>query len=69
MVRLNCISSPSSGCLMLYEGALASFLNSALDFSPTLFLGLPKSSIPCMKFTSPKLYIRPMLIILDRTKK
>jgi len=37
---------------MLYEGALASFLNSALGFSPTLFLGLPKSSIPCMKFTS-----------------
>jgi len=31
----------------------------AMGFSPTLFLGLPKSSIPCMKFTSPKLYIRP----------
>jgi len=31
----------------------------AMGFSPTLFLGLPRSCIPCMKFTSPKLYIRP----------
>ncbi|ETR73281.1 MAG: hypothetical protein OMM_07036 [Candidatus Magnetoglobus multicellularis str. Araruama] len=38
----------------------AAFLNSALGFSPTLFLQLPRSCIPCMKFTSPKLYIRPL---------
>ena len=44
---------------MLYEGALASFLNSALGFSPTLFLQLPRSSFSCKKFISPKLYIRP----------
>jgi len=30
---------------MLPEGALASFLNSALGFSPTLFLGLPRTNI------------------------
>jgi hypothetical protein len=48
---------------MLYEGALASFLNSALGFSPTLFLQLSKLSIPCMKFNSPKLYIRPLLML------
>jgi len=33
---------------MFYEGALASFLNSALGFSPTLFLQLPRSCIPCI---------------------
>jgi len=41
------------------EGALASFFHSALGFSPTLFLALPESCIPCMKFTSPKQYMRP----------
>jgi hypothetical protein len=30
---------------ILYEGALASFFHSALGFSPTLFLRLPKSLI------------------------
>ena len=52
--------------LLGIEGALASFLNSALGFSPTLFLQLPRSCIPCMKFTSPKLYIRPVFVGYDQ---
>jgi hypothetical protein len=51
--------------LLGIEGALASFLNSALGFSPTLFLQLSRSCIPCMKFTSPELDIRPMLCETD----
>jgi hypothetical protein len=39
---------------ILYEGALASFLNSALGFSPTLFLQLPKSFIFSLTLTGIK---------------
>jgi hypothetical protein len=45
--------------LMGIEGALASFLNSALGFSPTLFLALPEMFIYWTEFISPNLYMRP----------
>jgi hypothetical protein len=48
--------------LMGIEGALASFLNSALGFSPTLFLALPESFIYWTELISPNLYMRPIMI-------
>ena len=37
--------SATNSAPILYEGALASFFHSALGFSPTLFLQLPKTFI------------------------
>jgi len=55
--RPGCIPTQSVGTRLS-----AGLLNlTAMGFSPTLFLQLPRSSIPCMKFTSPKLYIRPFI--------
>jgi hypothetical protein len=37
--------SATNSAPIFYEGALATFFHSALGFSPTLFLQLPKSFI------------------------